>query len=159
MADLWERICRRAERALVNPSGWRSGIYPGREEAEDAVSAGTLWLLEDGGLPAGAVILNHDQAGFWAGGSWQVPAEEEQVLAVHTLSVDPGCSRRGGGRFLLDFARKLGRETGCKALRLDVFTENSPAIALYETYGFRRAGTLESGLPGLKWFRLYELPV
>ena len=159
VADLWERICRRAERALVNPSGWRSGIYPGREEAEDAVSAGTLWLLEDGGLPAGAVILNHDQAGFWVGGSWEIPAEGEQVLAVHTLSVDPGCSRRGGGRFLLDFARKLGRETGCKALRLDVFTENSPAIALYETYGFRRAGTLESGLPGLKWFRLYELPV
>ncbi len=153
---LWERICRRAERRVVNPSGWIAGEYPGRKEAEAAVSAGTLWLLEDGGLPAGAVNLNHDQADFWADGSWTIPAEGKQVLAIHVLSVDPGCSRRGGGRALLDFAEKRGREAGCQVLRLDVFTENAPAIALYEAFGFHWAGTLKSGK---KWFRIYELPV
>ena len=45
-----------------------------------------------------------------------------------------------------------------KALRLDVYEGNLPAIRLYESAGFRYAGTVSLGLEdiGLDWFRLYE---
>ena len=45
-----------------------------------------------------------------------------------------------------------------RALRLDVFEENAPAIALYEKKGFERRPRVDLGLgiPGLKWFYLCE---
>ena len=45
-----------------------------------------------------------------------------------------------------------------RALRLDVFEENAPAIALYEKKGFERRTRVDLGLgiTGLKWFYLCE---
>ena len=155
------RVCRWAQRQPVNPCGWRSGFYPTEEDAAAALSEGTLWILENGGIPAGVAVFNHKQAPAYRKGNWQTPAADPEVLVIHTLTVDPACSGRGGARLLIDAACKLGRETGCKAIRLDAFTGNYRAICLYENYGFRLAGTVDLGLnvPGLKWFRLYEYPL
>lgn len=155
------RVCRWAQRQPVNPCGWRSGFYPKEEDAAAALSEGTLWILENGGIPAGVAVFNHKQAPAYRKGNWQTPAADPEVLVIHTLTVDPACSGRGGARLLIDAACKLGRETGCKAIRLDAFTGNYRAICLYENYGFRLAGTVDLGLnvPGLKWFRLYEYPL
>lgn len=157
----WFRINRWFERQPVNPCGWRNGFYPTPETAEAAISAGTLWLLENGGLLAGTMVLNHRQAPAYRKGDWSVPAADDEVLVIHTLAVDPACSGRGAGRLLLKFALRHGRDTGCRTVRLDAFTGNSRAISLYERAGFRLAGTVDLGLnvPGLKWFRLYEFPL
>ena len=58
----------------------------------------------------------------------------------------------------LEFAARYAAEQGAKALRLDVYEGNLPAIRLYESAGFRYAGTVSLGLEdiGLDWFRLYE---
>lgn len=157
----WFRINRYFERQPVNPCGWRNGFYPTPETAEDAISAGTLWLLENGGFLAGTMVLNHRQDPAYRKGNWSIPAADSEVLVIHTLAVDPACSGRGAGRLLLKFALRYGQETGCRTVRLDAFTGNSRAVSLYERAGFRPAGTVDLGLniPGLKWFRLYEFPL
>ena len=48
--------------------------------------------------------------------------------------------RRGFGRALMQAAEEWAREAGVRKLELHVFPHNGPAIALYESLGYRREG-------------------
>jgi RimJ/RimL family protein N-acetyltransferase len=48
--------------------------------------------------------------------------------------------RRGFGRALMRAAETWAREAGVRKLELHVFPHNEPAIALYESLGYRREG-------------------
>jgi RimJ/RimL family protein N-acetyltransferase len=48
--------------------------------------------------------------------------------------------RRGFGRALMRAAEEWAREAGVRKLELHVFPHNEPAIALYESLGYRREG-------------------
>ncbi len=56
------------------------------------------------------------------------------------VMVAAGHRRRGIGRALLDEAVRWARASGVKKLELHVFPHNTPAIALYEQFGFVREG-------------------
>jgi RimJ/RimL family protein N-acetyltransferase len=59
----------------------------------------------------------------------------------------------------MDFAETYAIEQKMKTIRLDVSIRNAPAISLYEKCGYHYVGTVDLGLniPGLVWFKLYEL--
>ena len=58
----------------------------------------------------------------------------------------------------MDFAIQHSINEGAKAIRLDVYENNTPAISLYEKCGFEYVDTVDLGLSeyGLHFFRLYE---
>lgn len=62
--------------------------------------------------------------------------EWEPEFEVHTIGVDPRWQGRGVGRALLEAL--LAR--ACGPVYLEVRTDNAPAIALYERYGFVKIG-------------------
>jgi len=62
---------------------------------------------------------------------------EAEIL---TLAVRPEKRGRGLGRTLIEAAVGLARETGAEAMFLEVAEDNAPAMALYQTSGFRLAG-------------------
>jgi len=51
-----------------------------------------------------------------------------------------GQRRRGFGRALMRAAEAWARDAGVRKLELHVFPHNGPAIALYESLGYRREG-------------------
>ena len=59
---------------------------------------------------------------------------------IYSLAVDPGQTRRGVGRALLQACERYARGHGLEALRLEVRYDNPAAIALYEKMGFRPFG-------------------
>ncbi len=61
------------------------------------------------------------------------------VWHLMNIAVDPVAQRRGHGRALLE--ELLERAGPDDAYTLEVRTSNAPAIALYERFGFRSAGT------------------
>ncbi len=142
----------------VNPPGWAKDIYPVRETAEQALKDGALFVLREGGEIAGTIILNHEPETGYENGSWAFDADYKDVIVIHTLGVSPRHLRKGIAKRLMDFAQEYARQEGMKAVRLDVFTRNAPAIALYEKCGYAYAGTVDLGYGqyGLDWFRLYE---
>ena len=142
----------------VNYTGWQRGGYPGEGTAREGVAAGTLYVAQKEGVIGGTVILNHLYEGAYEKGEWAVDCPYSEVFCVHTLVVDPACRGQGIASALLDFAAAEGLRSGMRALRLDVFEENAPAIALYEKKGFERRTRVDLGLgiPGLKWFYLCE---
>jgi len=67
------------------------------------------------------------------------------LLNIHDLAVLPG--RRGGGigRALLTAAEQHARDGGYCKLTLEVQDDNSPALQLYERFGFRNVVYGSSG--------------
>jgi ribosomal-protein-alanine N-acetyltransferase len=61
------------------------------------------------------------------------------VWHLMNIAVDPSARRRGHARALL--AAMLERAGPDQPFTLEVRTSNAPAIALYESFGFRSAGT------------------
>ncbi len=157
LENLYGEVCDHMA-ATVNYTGWKRDVYPARQDAETGIREGTLFLAEEDGEAAGSFILSPRQEAAYAGANWQAELEERDVLTVYTFTVHPKRRGRGVGRAMLVFAARYAAERGVKALRLDVYEKNLPARRLYESAGFRYAGTVSLGLEdiGLDWFRLYE---
>jgi ribosomal-protein-alanine N-acetyltransferase len=66
-----------------------------------------------------------------------------QVARLYSLAIQPELRGRGVGRALLDASVAAARAHACMALRLEVRTDNAPAIKLYQQAGFVRIGRLD----------------
>ncbi len=157
LENLYGEVCVHMA-AAINYAGWKRDVYPARQDAEEGIREGTLFLAEEDGAAAGSFILRPRQEAAYAGADWGADLAEEEVLTVYTFAVHPLRRRRGVGRAMLAYADRYALERGVRALRLDVYEKNLPAIRLYESAGFRYAGTVSLGLEdiGLDRFRLYE---
>lgn len=58
-------------------------------------------------------------------------------IHILNIAVTPALQRRGMARLLLSFLLDLGRTWGMRDLFLEVRASNSPAISLYQSFGFR----------------------
>lgn len=128
------------EAATQSYTNWKPGIYPVRRDAEAALAKGTLYVLEESGQVCASMILNQHQAEAYAEMPWQYPAEPQQVLVIHTLTMAPEMSGKGYGTQMVLFAKEEARRRGCKVIRLDTYVGNLPAQRLYGKLGFRVAG-------------------
>ncbi|WP_288694987.1 GNAT family N-acetyltransferase [uncultured Ruthenibacterium sp.] len=141
--QLYNDVCSALE-AGTNWPGWRQGVYPTRTDARRAQAAGALYLAWDGARAIGSMVLNHDADPDYAQvPGWGPDADWPHLLLIHTLAVHPAYQGRGLARRLLAHAEVLARQSGMRALRLDVCVGNAPAIRLYEQCGFACAGTAE----------------
>jgi ribosomal-protein-alanine N-acetyltransferase len=72
-------------------------------------------------------------------GGYLICARYDQVWHLMNIAVDPPARRRGIATALLsEMIRRAGPD---RQYTLEVRTSNAPAIALYERFGFRSAGT------------------
>jgi GNAT superfamily N-acetyltransferase len=111
----------------VEPEGARL-----RSEADHAR------LLPDGPDTAGTVlrVLVHD--GTDVGTLWLATAHERGPGAwVFDVEVHPAHRGRGHGRTLMLAAERECLAAGVRTLGLNVFTDNVPALRLYESLGYR----------------------
>jgi GNAT superfamily N-acetyltransferase len=113
-------------------------IYPNLGVIENDARVGSLFVIREGDECVAAVCLNDVEAPEYASVSWRY--SRGPVLVVHRLCVDPGRQGRGLARMLMDFAERLAAERGCASIRLDTYTGNPRAMALYERRGYERAG-------------------
>jgi ribosomal-protein-alanine N-acetyltransferase len=61
-------------------------------------------------------------------------------LHVLNVATDPAHRRRGVGRALLNQVAELGRARACRLATLEVRRSNEPALALYQSLGYRQVG-------------------
>lgn len=133
------RACIAAMRSL-GIEQWDE-IYPAEPHHAADIAAGTLWLLEDGGRLIGSLVLDETLDPLWEGLDWQL--NEGRIAAVHRLMIHPSEQGRGLAKLCMEFAEARAGMKGFSALRLDTFTQNPAAVALYEKRGFRRCGTAQ----------------
>ena len=152
VAVIYDALLRREEQGLLT-TGWTRGVYPTEQTAWDALDAGTLYVLEDGGRVTGAAKIDHHQMAQYAQCAWRNDAPPEQVLVLHTLVVDPAVKGKGYGTAFVRFYEDMGRETGRSCLRIDTNARNTTARALYARLGYTEAGIVAgtfNGIPGVE---------
>lgn len=143
------------EATHVNYTNWAKGLYPTRSTAEKALNAGTLYVYEEDGCAVGCANLNHIQPKEYANIPWTIPAEEDEVLVIHTLVFLPTHTGGGRGRNFVAFAEDLGRTQGCSVIRLDTYEGNEPAKAFYPKLGYSYAGVTEFFFENFIWENLF----
>ena len=137
---------------------WIIGVYPEDDYLKQLTENGQVFLgIEDGRIAA-AMVLNHLPNAGYETVPWQVSAENTEVTILHLLGVLPAYWGRGFGKALLDYAERLLRAEGQKALRLDVMESNLPARQLYARNGFREIETIRMFYESTGWsgFTMYE---
>ncbi len=159
--DCLERLYDEANDYLdstTNYPGWKKGVYPVRQDAIDGINEGCLFVATAQGIIIGSMILRNKQEESYSTATWQATLEECDVLVIYTFVVRPGYLHHGIGKKMLEFAAQHAIDSNAKALRLDVYEKNLPAISLYEKCGYKYIDTVSLGLEkhGLNWFKLYE---
>lgn len=126
VAAIYDRILTEEEqgRAAV---GWIRGVYPTERTAQDALEAGTLFVLERDGAIAAAAKLDQNQVPEYANAPWRYPdVSPEQVMVLHTLVVDPAFAGKGCGTRFVAFYERYALEHGCPHLRMDTNAKTPP---------------------------------
>ncbi|ADL50174.1 GNAT family N-acetyltransferase [Clostridium cellulovorans] len=142
----------------TNYPGWIKGIYPVRQNAVDGINSNNLYVAKHNGKIIGSIILNHKPDPTYHTVNWGLDLDYSKVFVIHTFLVHPQFLKSGVGNALIDFAINQGIKSQVKAIRLDVYEGNIPAIKLYEKFSFKYIDTVDLGLinQGLNWFKLYE---
>ncbi len=151
IAAFYDRI-HDAEEAGRLATGWLRGVYPTEDTARLALTEGDLFVLEDGGEITAAARINRRQVDVYAQVDWRYPATDDQVMVLHTLTVDPLKSGRGYGRKFLSFYEDYAHAHGCPVLRIDTNERNAAARAMYARHGYIESGivpTVFNGIPGV----------
>ena len=133
-------------------TGWLKGIYPVEATARAALGRDDLFVcIEDDKVVASAII-NRTQVDVYADCKWSLECEDDEVMVLHTLTVEPACARRGIGRKFVAFYEDYARRNGCKALRMDTNAVNVTARGLYSKLGYTEVGIVPcvfNGIPNV----------
>ena len=110
IAAIYDRL-HDAEEAGKAEIGWVRGVYPTKRTAQAALERGDLFVMEEGGKVVGAAILNQTQVPEYYGALWEFPARDEEVMVLHTLTIDPNTGGKGYGKAFVAFYEQYARET------------------------------------------------
>ncbi len=138
--------------------GWKKDIYPSPSFLMDSISGNELFLCRDDDEIVAAMVLNHRCNEEYKKYRWENETDNSELLVIHALGVHPAHSGKGYAKALVQEAIDIARETGMKAIRLDVLEGNYPAEKLYAGFGFQYKTTLQMFYEDTGWknFRLYE---
>lgn len=151
IAEIYSEI-HTEEEAGRTSTGWQRAVYPTRKTAEAAVALGDMFVEEDNGVLVACGRINREQVDVYARVPWEHPAEDSQVMVLHTLVVSPQAKGRGYGTKFVAFYERYALENGCPVLRIDTNERNTAARTLYRKLGFREAAVIPcvfNGIPGV----------
>lgn len=142
----------------INYPGWRKGIYPAREDAVCGIEENNLFVAVEEGKIVGTIILKNQPEKGYELVDWKNCFDYSEIFVMHTFAVHPQFLGKGIGKKIMEFVLSYAEQMHMKAVRLDVYEKNIPAIRLYESFGFQYMDTVDLGygMYGLEWFRLYQ---
>ena len=141
MTDL-PQVCETYRLACeaMNAAGvtqWRWGEYPNEDMIRADIAAGELYVMDGSKEIAAVACVNTRQDPEYAGVRWLFGARPG---SFHRLAIHPVHQGRGLFRFLLAEVEDVLRRMGCDCLRIDTYSENMHARAVYQRCGMRAAG-------------------
>jgi ribosomal protein S18 acetylase RimI-like enzyme len=114
--------------------------YPNRFVIREDLKHGTLFGIQEGKQLVGAIVLDRKESKKYKNLPWEDVFGKP--LVIHRLAVHPLYQGKGFGKMLLQFAEEFARNNGNSSIRLDVYSENPGALAMYERKGYRKVGAI-----------------
>jgi ribosomal protein S18 acetylase RimI-like enzyme len=95
-------------------------------------------VIRQQGTCVASVSLNDAQPEQYRSIAWR--CNHGKALVIHRLCVHPEWQQHGFGRRLMDFAEHFAQQHRFSCIRLDSYTGNPRAQALYERRSYQRCG-------------------
>lgn len=149
---IYDRIHDGEEQGLTT-IGWIRGVYPTRKTAEAALERGDLFVMAEGEKIVAVAMINQIQVAEYKDAAWKHDAEDNEVMVLHGLAVDPLESGKGYGRAFVAYYEDYAKRHGCPALRMDTNVRNKRARKLYHTLGYEEVGIVQcvfNGIPNVQ---------
>ncbi len=115
--------------------------YPAPNDFLADIQKGQLYVGISDEEIAVVYALNKEYDVQYRNGKWRYPDREFRIL--HRLCVSPKYQRKGAAKDALRHIEAELRKSGIEAIRLDVFSSNPHALALYLNSGYEKVGTAE----------------
>ena len=137
---------------------WQKNVHPSHALIKSSIQNKELLIFEESGELLGACIFNHVYHEDYHKISWGVHVMDKEIGVIHVFATSPKHFRKGIGTKMLDSIVKYAKQINMKAIRLDAFKLNKPAIALYENVGFQCRGEMHMVIPNIgdELFVFYE---
>ena len=129
--------------------GWIRNVYPIRQTAIDAINKDEMFIEEDDGIIVASAKINKEQVPEYKNANWQYDVLNEEVMVLHTLTVDPNFARKGYGREFVKFYEDYALNNNCHYLRIDTNEINTRARTMYEKLGYQEAGIVPCDFNGI----------
>ncbi|MDD7408969.1 MAG: GNAT family N-acetyltransferase [Anaerovoracaceae bacterium] len=140
---------------------WKKAVYPSDVLITDSIKNGELYVVpadDEEHDYMGAMIMNREYNFDYSNVKWSIKAEKDEIEVIHLLGVPVVFQGQGIATFMVEESKKIAKEKGARAIRLDVLDTNLPAHQLYQKAGFAYVDSLnepyEDGQPSK--FLLYE---
>lgn len=156
IAQIYSDIHTEEEQGFVT-IGWIRSVYPTFETAKKSLERGDLFVGEEDGVIVGSAIINQQQVDTYAFAKWKYPAEDEDIMVLHTLVISPKVSRKGYGKQFVQFYEEYAKENNCHFLRMDTNARNVRARAMYEKLGYKEIDVLPCVFNGIEGVQLILL--
>lgn len=137
--------------------GWVRGVYPVEATAKAAINRGDMFIELADGKTVGTGIINKTQVDVYADAPWQYRANDDEVMVLHTLVIDPDASGAGFGKAFVKFYEEYAKKSGAKYLRIDTNEKNVVARAFYKKLGFDEIAVVPCDFNGIRGINLVLL--
>jgi GNAT superfamily N-acetyltransferase len=134
--------------------GWQRKIYPTRETAQKSINEDDLFVLEDQGHIVGSAIINQKQVHCYCNARWRYPAEDDEVMVLHTLVISPSARGKGYGRAFEAYYEDYAKGRHCRTLRIDTNYNNKAARAFYKKLGYEEIDVVPTNFNGISGVNL-----
>lgn len=135
LCALYREVTAHMVKAGLNQ--WTYGVYPSDELLFEDIEKGQMVLLKEDGTIKAAMVMNADCDDEYASVPWLFGTKP---IFMHRLVVSPKEQGKGLGKKMLEWLCLEAEKEGHDCLRLDTYSLNERAIALYTDFGMRRAG-------------------
>jgi ribosomal protein S18 acetylase RimI-like enzyme len=129
--------------------------YPNRETFLKDLERKELFVLEEGAVIIGVIVVSGHKDREYESVSWITP--DGNNCYIHRLAVHPEFQGRGYARQLMDFAETMAREKGAVSVRLDTFSLNTRNQRFYEQRGYIRLDDIYFPNQSSHPFHCYEM--
>ncbi|MBE6015661.1 MAG: GNAT family N-acetyltransferase [Lachnospiraceae bacterium] len=146
--EIYNRIHTEEEAGRAG-CGWKRGIYPTRDTALQALSRDDLFVMEDEGDVVASAVINSSQMWQYAHIDWAHVAKDEEVMVLHTLTVDSEKGGKGYGKAFVSFYEDYALEHKSPELRMDTNERNVRARGMYKKLGYEERGVVFGTFCGL----------
>ncbi|MNC04374.1 Acetyltransferase YpeA [compost metagenome] len=140
MEEIMKLIARCVQVMQAGGSDQWDDSYPNREIIQKDIEQGTLYTYIDNGAVAGILVLDEHPNELYREIQWR--QEQGKALIMHRLAVHPEAQGKGIARKLTAYAEQYAQEAGYSSIRLDTYSKNTPALALYPKLGYERRGEI-----------------
>ena len=125
------------------------GVYPTEGTARAAVGNGDMFVMEEAGRIIASARINHEQMPSYASAAWSVEVPDEEVMVMHTLTVDPEMRGHGVGDRFIRFYEDYSMQHGSHVLRIDTNERNLNARRKYAAAGYAECGIIPCKFNGI----------